>query len=697
MKRFQKLYLLIIFVLSSVCQGFSQPQEGQDYLNPWQLISLGKNAQRAGDIYTAIKYFRQHQDKDPNNLEVAYRVAELYEKARDYENAAFYYLKTYHLNVDDYTKSLFLYAQMEKNMGNYDRAIAYYNRFKSEYRGKKKERPYRRRVINEVEGCEMAKEWMDAPLKVMITRLGNSVNKAHIEFNPIILDDHNLVFASLREDSLKYYSLTDSSKLPKRKFYMARKKGREWYFNGEFPGPFNTENAHTGNGAFSPDGQRFYFTRCEKNWLNETVCHLYMARKRPGGWQPPVKLNKKINMPLYHSTQPTVGTMDRKSKEVVYYVSNRPDGKGGWDIWYTIYDKKDNDFYKPRNVGRKINSSDDEMSPFYDNTTGTMYFSSTGHIGMGGYDIFKTSGKLSRWVPNEHLGYPVNTSYDDLYYTLNKNHEEGFFVSNRPGGSVLMHETCCDDIYYFKYMEFIHIDVEGKLVTDKSSSLQKYIDQADLSLRGQTDSKYAVEGAVITLYLDNPGEDNDILIAQDTTDAGGNYSFDLEHNKNYKMILNDGGVFSKEYEFNTRNIRNSKTIEIEETPVIVMPDQPLVIKNIYYPFDKATLTEDAKATIDTTLLTLLQDMPNIIVEISSHTDSVGNPQYNLKLSQKRAESVVRYLVNKGIEEERMVARGYGDQKPLAPNTFPDGTDNPEGREKNRRTEFIIIGTIVEED
>ena len=180
------------------------------------------------------------------------------------------------------------------------------------------------------------------------------------------------------------------------------------------------------------------------------------------------------------------------------------------------------------------------------------------------------------------------------------------------------------------------------------------------------------DSSLVSLYLVDD-DNTEILLRTDTTNAMGEFEFELDRDKNYKVIASKDGFFNKSTSLTTKNI-------------------PIIIDNIYYEFGKATLTPEATVTIDSTIFRILNETPDIIVEISSHTDSVSSEEYNQKLSQKRAESVVDYLVGKGIEKPRMIAKGYGEAFPIAPNSFPDGKDNEEGRAKNRRTEFKVIGS-----
>jgi len=208
-----------------------------------------------------------------------------------------------------------------------------------------------------------------------------------------------------------------------------------------------------------------------------------------------------------------------------------------------------------------------------------------------------------------------------------------------------------------------------------------------------TTSEKPVEGSFVSLYMVDKATNDVIYIKNDTTDAMGKYFFTLEPYKDYVLQFENYGNFDKKVKFTTKKVTKSDTIHINNVGVNLIPKKPLIIKNIYYDFDKSDLKPVAKRTLDSTVLVLMKNFPQIVVEISSHTDGKGDEEYNKKLSQKRAESVVNYLISKGIKPNRLYAKGYGKERPIAPNENPDGTDNPDGREKNRRTEFKIIGSL----
>jgi OOP family OmpA-OmpF porin len=386
-----------------------------------------------------------------------------------------------------------------------------------------------------------------------------------------------------------------------------------------------------------------------------------------------------VNDPDFTSTMPTVAFDDKKKTDIVYFVSNRtPGGRGGLDIWYTQYDSKLKEYRTPKNAGTKINTAGDELSPFFDADLSTMYFSSDGWPGLGGLDIFKTNGELKTWSVPENIGSPLNSGSDELYYVVNKNNkDDGFFVSNRQsseGSNKLNCCTNCDDIYSFRWLESIHMFVEG-VVTDGDSSQITPLDLANVQLE--------LKGTDDTLY---------VPVQSAVTQKDGKYKIELIPGKDYRVVVKRDGFLSMERKFSTK--RKTDDAPIVADASLQRPTEAIIkLENVYYEYASANLSEDSKAVLDSTLLRFMINNPEIVIEMAAHTDNIGDDKSNLKLSQKRAESVVNYLVSQGIEKERLKAKGYGETMPIASNQNPDGSDNPEGRKLNRRTEFKIVGKM----
>lgn len=687
--------LIMLFCLFSVLT-YSQPSETIKYLNPWQIKSFAKNSERIGDIYSAIDYYEELHKLKPQNINITFKLAHLYYKSRNYTMAKEYFSEVYDVDKESYPEALFYRGIMKKMTSDYKGAKEDFMDFNKLIRGTKLAKEYKKKVKNEIEGCNLADNLKENPLNVFILHLDTSINKAHTEASPFPLSGNTILYSSLKADKV-FYIDADSTNVPTLQLYIAKKKGEKWESMGLFEGPFKDENENILNPTLSPSGNRLFFNKCKRNWKNKMVCAIYMSEKIDNQWSTPVLLGNGINNPKYTSTQPTVGIDSKTQNEVLYFVSDREGGKGGLDIWYSRYYPKKGQFGKPKNAGSKINTIGDEMTPYYDVETHALFFSSNGWPSIGGLDIFKSHGELSNFSLPENIGFPINSSVDDIYYVIAKNREGGFFVSNRKGTIPLLNETCCDDIFEFRYANKIHIAIEGKIYGIKDSTIYEQLEHQLVDknfieeLDSISDKVNPLPNKKVDLYLVQGNEK--IFIKSVTTNENGKFIFNLEPKKDYKIVVDNYGFFNKEISVTTQNITHSDTLHVEAIYVNVIPLEPIIVKNVYYEFSKWKLTDSSKAIIDKTIYKLMVQNPRIIVEIASHTDNVSTEEYNLKLSQKRAEAIVKYLISKGIEKERLIAKGYGESKPIAPNTNPDGTDNPEGRQKNRRTEFRIIGSL----
>lgn len=693
MRDYRWIISLFVFQWVLAIGIFAQVRDDRQWIPAGQLKNFARNADRLGDVYTAIHYMERYCKVKPKDMDMNFRLAELYRISRDYGKAADLYAKVYKKASDKYPVSILYQGRMLKALGKYDEAKEVLTRAQKKISSFKSETITLTVIKDEIKGCDLAREWMATPVKVSMDHMNSTINRAHIEFSPLPFNDTVLIYGSLRLDSINSFRRDAPGILPVRQFYTAKKVENDWIGGNKFSDVVNIPGVETGNGSFSRDGNRFYFTRCGKNWQNKMKCEIYMSEIKGGTWTEPVRLNDQINHPDYTATQPAVGTTSKSNYDILYFVSDRPGGRGGMDIWYSIYSPKKKEFSTPRNCGSKINSDGDDVTPFYEHATRTLYFSSSGWAGMGGLDIFSSMGELRKWYPPVNVGHPLNTSYDDLYFTTSRSREEGFFTSNRPGGEALNNPTCCDDIYHYRWTDFIRLDVTGQVFPNEKSEFGKKRNFSDFNQMKAADSIPPLKGAVIGLYMIDKETEEKIFIDRDTTDASGKYHFDLLPNKDYKFEMEGFQYFNEQVFLSTDMMNFSFTIDMPPIWVNVITDEPIVLENVYYAFDDATLTDQAKKSIDKTLLELMQKAPDLIIEVGSHTDSVGNSEYNKKLSQQRADNVVNYLISKGVERKRLTAVGYGAEKPVANNFNPDGSDNSQGREKNRRTEFRVTGTL----
>jgi OOP family OmpA-OmpF porin len=669
--------LILIFSLIFICQSpiFSQSPIETDTLKMFQIKRLARNSVRTGDTYAAISYYEAYLKNKPTRYDLKLELADLYRKSRDYKKAEEMYKDVYINAALKFPDAQFYYARMLKANGKYQEAKDEYSKFTTNKAAKELEniRQLKKLAIAEISGCDSALVLSKGKYSTIVTHLNESINKAHIELSPVMLDTNTLLYASINEEKLKLYDLENNEKIPVRKFYIAEKDSGKWIGGKEFEGPFNDPQANVGNGVYSPDGKRFYFSKCNYNGKGKMICRIMVSTFDKKKWQEPVDLGDLVNSTEYTSTMPAVGIDSKKNQEIVYFVSDRPGGKGGMDIWCTFYDAKKKTYKAAKNIGGTINTVGDELTPVYDVSNRTLYFSSDGFPGLGELDIFQSIGEIKTWSVPENLGAPFNSSADDLYFTKGKKEgvKNGFFVSNRIGGTNLLNETCCDDIYEFSDPQYLNISVEGHVVELSNDTLNTIVGPS-------------VKTPVALFKVQKDGSEH--LLKSTTTDNTGTYSFQLEQGLNYKVSVEKNGYFNKKMEISTETILKSDTLKLD-VAIKPIPKGAIVISNIYYETAKAELRPESKASLDKELVQLLKDNPQLIIEIGSHTDDVGSNEYNQKLSQQRAESVVNYLVMNGIPKEKMLARGYGESKPIAPNT------TPEGRQKNRRTEFKIIGTL----
>ncbi len=700
MKDIRHSIVIVCFALIVESIAFGQI-DNIDELSPSQLKRFGMNAVRAGDPLTAIYFYEKYREIKKRNSKVNYELADLHRQVRNYEEALELYEQVNKVAGKKFPKAQFYYAQMLKSTGHYDEAIEEFNSFRRYYKGKKDSRDFSKMVRMEIEGCDSAKKMIQDPLNITVDNLNSTINGPHIELSPLPLNANTFLYASLRVDSLIYFTDKNvDSTMPVRQFYIARKQDMDWIGGEPYISNVNVPGVETGNGIFSRDGKRFYFTRCEENWQGKVICSIYRSFKQDDNtWSEPQKLPPVVNDPNYTTTQPALGRTAKSDREIIYFVSDRPDGKGGRDIWYTVWNDKKDIFSKPRNLGSRINTLGDEMTPFYNFTERTLYFSSSGLPGVGGLDTHKAFGERNKWSDVKNIGYPVNSGYDDLYFTVSALGEDGFFVSNRPDSLDI--QTCCDDIFYYRWNDFIRITVTGTIYPFEKDRFGRKRDLSEFDFMNPDEHIEPLSEAKVALYREELNPDTEqkeyMFIDRYTTTDDGKFYFTLSPDKNYEFRMEGFQYFQSKNYLSTEFFYFSDTIEMPPTWVNVLSDKPVVLKNIYYDFNSAELSRVAKNVLDTTLLIILREAPEFIIEIGSHTDSIGEHEYNLQLSQERADNVVKYLISKGISTNQLVARGYGALQPVAPNFNPDGSDNEEGRQKNRRTEFRIVGTIGGEE
>jgi len=590
---------------------------------------------------SAIKEYQIGLSKKQNPQAQA-KLAECYYKINDYANAEQAYA-TVVQGTNATSEQKLRYGQLLMREGKYEQAKGQFD-------------PYLASQPNDVamrtlrEGIDSVDHWKADSAKYTLEL--SKLNNAGSNFSPVYYKE-GVVFASDRSGKKiyewtgrpfldLYYSKVDQQGNVSAPVALA----------GEVNGLY-----HDGPASFTAQGDTMYFTRdyyAKKkiSKSNDEVVNLKLCQavKKDTSWGQITDFS--FNDPGYSTGHPALSS----DGSTIYFCSDMPGGLGGTDIYSS---KKENGVWsKPVNLGATVNTPLDEVFPALWHDT-VLFFSSYGHHNMGGLDVFKSVNTGSGWSEAKNMGYPLNTNYDDFGIAMNDTGTAGFISSNRNGNN-----TTTDAIYSFTIND-LRFTLEG-IAVDK-------ITQEPL------------EGVTAELTnVDTKKKETAI------TGADGKFFFKLNPNTDYTVMGMKDGFFTNTEPVSTKGKNRSENLyvklKLELERIIV--NKPIVLENIYYDLDKWTIRADAAAGLDK-LVGIMKDNPDIKIELSSHTDSRADDKYNMTLSQHRAESAVKYLIDHGISTDRMIAKGYGESRLI--NRCSNGVKcSEEEHQANRRTEFKVL-------
>lgn len=637
---------------------------GMHYFSVGQISVYNKANEyyKNGQYYEAVDMLRDAYSKVTDKdikTEITWQVAECYRKTNEPRKAEMWYKKAIQKKYDNPLVYLY-YADALKMNEDFEEAI-------ENYREYKKLVPQDPRGDNGVRSCELAIKWMENP---------NGYKVANMKFFNSRESEYSPAFAKAEYDEVYFTSTRDGATGDEMHggtgynfsdIFTSKKDAKgNWSTPVPLGDNINTE-FEEGAVSLSKDYNTIFFTRCERHKKDAIGCMVFQAEKRNNEWgkaEPILMIDDSIVV-----AHPSLS----EDELVLYFVSDMQGGMGKKDIWLVRRTSPDAKWGAPENLGAAINTPGNEMFPFIHND-GSLYFSSDYHLGMGGLDIFRAIPENGTWKV-ENMRYPINSTKDDFGIIIEKEEERGYFSTSRDGN---------DEIYSF-VLPPLKFDVEGVVINDKTD---QPLAEATIKLVGS-------DGMTLT----------------NETAKDGTFKFMLRPNTDYVFVASKKGFLTGKGKETTKGVTESQTFTSEIRLSSIA--EPIELPNIFYDFAKWDLRPESMVALDK-LVETLNDNPNVVIELRSHTDSRGSVAANVELSQKRAQSVVNYLIEKGIEPARLRAKGYAATMPkvvdrkvveqypfLSEGTtltedFIETLESEEQQEMahqiNRRTEFQVIAT-----
>ncbi len=584
--------------------------------------------------------------EDDQFTEAHLLLAQIYDEQKKYELAIKSYNNVIDIDPDFFPNIYFSMADDEFTLAKYDDAQKHLKQFLSYEKIAPKLKARGQFLIK---CCVFASNAIKNPVPFVPVNLGDSINSELNEYSPsITVDEQTMMITVLRPSD----ELTITGSSMEEDFYMSVKDADGvWGKVKKMGAPLNS-HGNEGCPSLTPDGKTLYFTICNRS-DGLGSCDLYTSERKGKTWSTPINMGIRVNSSAWDS-QPSISS-DGKT---LYFASSRSGGKGNMDIWKSTRD--DNGIWTaPVNLGDSINTGRDEQSPFIHPDGKTLYFCSSGHPGMGSYDIFYSRmDDNGNWSTATNIGYPINSSDADGFLFVNAIGNKAYFSSEKFGGKGGL------DIYSFDLYEAARPTavtyMKGTVYDSKTKKrLQAKFELVDLS--------------------------NSKTVAQSESDPlTGEFLVSLPSDRNYALnVSRDGYLF---YSENFELKGDHSQLKPFMKDVYLQPIEAgsiVILKNIFFDFDKFDLKPESLIELNR-LLDLLKKNPALKIEIGGHTDNKGTAEYNQKLSESRSRSVFDFLVNKGIDKSRLSYKGYGLTKPI------DTNDTDEGRANNRRTEFKVV-------
>lgn len=665
--------------LRNIDQGDQTYKRGDELVNDYWKDGEDKNQKFGGFLYfLAQPYYLKANDFNPNNALLNYKIGVGYLYSPFKWKATPFLEKALQLNPNVNPHIQYYLGRAYHLSMQWDKAITAYNAQLKFYGADPKSNASRITDINKkLQECSYGKNYEKNPIRVFIDNVGPEVNSSDPDYGPVISADESVMFLTSRRSNSTGGVQDPNDGKYMEDIYISKNIGGKWTIALNAGKPINTE-VHDATVGLSADGQTLLIYLDDNGDGN-----IYQCDQKGDFWSKPEKMSSNINTKRHESSASL--SADGKT---LFFVTDAEGGSGKHDIWMTKMDAKGK-WGKPTNLGPVINTQYNEESVFAHPDGKTIYFSSEGHTSMGGYDIFKSvyDPKTMKWSKPENIGYPVNSPDDDIDFVLNASGKHGYYSSFKTEG---FGEK---DIYMITFLgpeKPPVLNTEDNLLASLTAPIKETVSMQKMEI--VTAQLTILKGTITDAFTKKP-LDADIELVDNTLNqviatfksnsSTGKYLVSLPAGKNYGIaVKKDGYLFhSENFDIPLTSAYQEVVKDIELKNIKV--GSKIVLRNIFFDFDKSTLRPESKTELDR-LIQLMNDVPSLKIELSGHTDSKGSDDYNLKLSQSRAQAVVDYLINAGINKDRLVAAGYGETKPM------DTNDTDEGRQNNRRTEFEIL-------
>ncbi len=678
------LFIVVLPAYSQVDRALAEEYLGQAQ----EILAATKAYDLARDLYVTAA------DTDTTFAKANFEAGHLYLITFNRHLAIKYLLRVYREDPEYRFDLEYMIGRSYQYGMEWDKAVEFYNKYKaklakkSNYQGKDKV-PLSV-VERNIYECGNGKRFVDNPQNYSIVNIGREINSEYDDYGPVLNEaGDEIVFTTRRKEDNLNQDVFDDNK-PWEDVFWSKKENGKWAYAKNIGPPINTLT-HNSNTALSADGKTLFL------YTDDGAGDILQSRLQSDGtWSDPEPLPGIIN-----SSYSEKSVSISKDETVLYFTSNRPGGFGGLDL-YKATKNKNNEWTYVKNLGPTINTEYDEEGPFIDYDGVTLYFSSHGHEGMGGHDIFKAiyDPATNRWSDPVNLGYPINTPDEDVFFISSHDGKTAYYSSLKEEGMGYQ------DIYVITIPEglknipqpegarpIVKKDsvVQVATVEPKKDTVVTRPVEPVVEPKKTVPLKYLVtvqneDGSPMNAKVKLVGAKDNVIVKSSKT-GDGTYEFTITSTnpKDYRLSVEaDGFVFVNE----TVKIQGATTEPSTVNRTVYMrkiaEGVVKVLRNIYFDFDKATFKTESYTELNK-LESMLRQNSTVKVEIGGHTDGVGSWAYNKFLSTKRAEAVKDYLTKKGIDPRRVKAVGYGKTKPLASND-----DEDDGRELNRRVEFKVL-------